>query len=95
MTEDFIQLGAVAVLFLIAIREFFTYLKAKKNGNGEGKVMSEAILTELQRMNNNHLHALQETIEEGNREIVKAINDGTIKQIELLGRIEGKLDSRK
>lgn len=93
MTEDFIQLGAVAVLFLIAIREFFAYLKTRKSDNGVA--LNEAIFGELQRMNNNHLRTLQEAIEEGNREIVKAINDGTIKQIELLGRIEGKLDSRK
>mgnify|MGYP001614277618 CR=1 FL=1 len=51
----------------------------------------EAMLKELRAMNENHLHALKDAINDGNNRIVEAINEGTIKQIELLGEIKGSL----
>ena len=90
--ETFLQLGGVIALFALMIRELFAYLKSRKenisNGNGPGLA---AILAELQTMNNNHLHSLEKAINFGNADVVKAITDGNIKQIELLGKIEGLL----
>ncbi len=34
MEDTIIQLGAVAIIFAFAIKEFFAYLKSRKNGNG-------------------------------------------------------------
>lgn len=96
MPESLIQLGAVAVLFLVAIREFFSYLKTRKNGNGEtGGHLSQAILNELRAMNSNHLHSLQETLEEGNRNLISTIHSDNTKMIEILGEIKGNLNQRR
>jgi len=93
MTENLLQLGAVAVIFLFAVKEFFSYLKSRKEGNvTPNNVIMEDMLKELRDMNENHLRSLKDVINDGNVRIVKAINDGTIKQIELLGEIKGKLD---
>ena len=97
MPQDLLQLGAVAVIFLFFVKEFFAYLKSRKesngsSGNGGGSKVMEAMLTELRTMNENHLHSLKDAINDGNNRMVDAINNGNNKQIELLGRIEGKLD---
>ena len=86
MEEYLSQFGPIALLFAIAIREFFSYLKSKKNGNGNG-----AILRELQTMNNNHLESLKRCITEGNQELRDILHDDNMKIIEVLGRIDGKL----
>jgi len=41
MPEDnILQLGTVAILFLLFIKEFFSYLKSKKNGkNGNSDII--------------------------------------------------------
>lgn len=97
MEENLIQLGAVAVIFLWFIKEFFVYLKSKKDStsadvlSGSGNALSVEILKELKLMNNNHLHSLQEEITVGNNRIVEAINTSSVKQIELLGEIKGQL----
>lgn len=93
MTNDLLQLGAVAVIFLFSIKEFFAWLKQRKeNGNnGKNNVVMESMLKELRTMNENHLHALKDSINTGNDRIVDAINSNSIKQIELLGEIKGKL----
>jgi len=36
MNTELLNLGAVAIIFLFFLKEFFSYLKAKKNGNGNG-----------------------------------------------------------
>lgn len=94
MNPEFLQLGAVAIIFLFCIKEFFGYLKAKKSGGG-----NEKMLAELKLMNNNHLHTLQETVSAigkesnaGNLEIVKAINSMKVDVVGTLGEIKGKLD---
>jgi len=93
--ESLLQLGAMGIILLFTIRELFAYLKAKKQGeqNGNNEVM-ESMLKELRTMNENHLHSLKDAINTGNDRIVEAINNGNLKQVELLGRIEGKLDRR-
>lgn len=90
MNNDILNIGAVAVIFLFAVKEFFSYLKSRKDN--ESKPVMEDMLKELRVMNENHLHSLKDAINDGNARIVEAINDGTVKQIELLGEIKGKLD---
>ena len=94
MTNDILQIGAVAVIFLFAIKEFFSYLKLRRNGSSGNQVM-EAMLKELRIMNENHLHALKDAINTGNDRIVDTINSGNVKQIELLGEIRGNLNRNK
>ncbi len=89
MTQDLSQLGAVAIIFLFAVKEFFAYLKTKKNGNGNETF--QAILTELQLMNDNHLHSLKDAIEKGNERLVDVIHGDNVKIIEALGEIRGRL----
>lgn len=90
MPQELLQLGAVAVIFLFAVKEFFSYLKSRKDNSS--KPVMEDMLKELRVMNENHLHSLKDAINDGNARIVEAINDGTVKQVELLGEIKGKLD---
>lgn len=92
MTNDLLQLGAVAVIFLFAIKEFFAWMKSRKENGGKSNAVMEAMLKELRTMNENHLHALKDAISDGNNRLVDAINNGNNKQIELLGEIKGKLD---
>lgn len=66
---QYLQLGAVAILFLVSIREFFAYLRVRKAPNGTDK----DILKELQLLNENHLNSICKEINEGNSDIVTAI----------------------
>lgn len=87
---ELIQLGAVAIIFLFCIKEFFAYLRQKKTAgvlNGSGK----DILKELQTMNNNHLHEICDKMENGNARLINTIHEDNIKIVELLGEINGKL----
>jgi len=86
---ELLQLGAVAAIFILFIREFFRYLNGKKNGNGNGT--SKNILKELQIMNTNHLNEICEKIDEGNTMLITTIHNDNIKIIELLGEIKGKI----
>jgi len=91
-SEAILQLGAMGIILLFTIKELFAYLKSRKNGNGSGA--DSAILRELQTMNSNHLHSIKRAIEDGNSRLVDAIHADNNKMIELLGRIDGKLDRR-
>ena len=103
LNENILQLGALAIIFLFAVKEFFSYLKSRNissatgvdgDGRNEGRKsdnFSHSILQELQLMNSNHLHSIEDAINVGNREIVKAINDGNLRTAELLGEIKGGL----
>jgi len=51
MTPEILNLGAVVIIFLFFLKEFFAYLKTKKNGNGNYKVELESINNKL----GNHL----------------------------------------
>jgi len=94
MPEAYLQLGAVAILFAIAIREFFSYLKSKQvEKNGTGK-FDALILKELQTTNTNHLHSLKDIMEKGNYRLVNVIHADNTKMIELLGEIKGTLNSK-
>ncbi|MEX2053929.1 MAG: hypothetical protein WD883_00015 [Candidatus Colwellbacteria bacterium] len=86
--NSLLQLGAVAILFLVGIREFFSYLKTRNGGNGGD---NESVLQELRKTNNNHLHSVEDAIREGNKELIKAVSDGNLRIVEALGEIKGKL----
>lgn len=100
-TQDILQLGAVAVIFLFAVKEFFGYLKSRKESSSAdtlssaGNDMSSLILKELQTMNTNHLHTLQETIEQGNARLIDSMHNDNTKIIELLGEIKGNISHRR
>ena len=93
MSTELLQLGAVAVIFLFAVKEFFIYLKVRKQ-NGSGS-MNAAILQELKTMNTNHLTSLTKAINDGNKDIVEAIHSKDGQMLELLGEIKGNLNQRK
>lgn len=88
---EFVQLGAVAVLFLVAIREFFSYLKFRKSDQKDQGSHDIAILQELRSMNNNHLNSLKDAINDGNRNLIDTIHNDNTKMIEILGEIKGGL----
>ena len=95
--ENIFQLGAIAVIFFFSMKEFFSYLKAKNNKNGnvessdKARTFDRQILQELQKMNSNHLHSIEAAINVGDKEVVRAITDGNLKMIEILGEIRGSL----
>ena len=91
--QNVLELGAIAILFLVGIREFFSYLKSRKESGGND--LNNKILEELQLMNNNHLHTIQEVLEQGNARLIDAIHNDNTKMIELLGEIKGNLTSRR
>lgn len=98
MPEDsLLQLGAVAILFAVAIREFFGYLKTRKQiqVNGHDYTFDKAILRELQTMNTNHLNSLKEAIESSNRQLIETMHNDNTRMIELLGEIKGNLNQRR
>ena len=98
--DKYIELGAVAILFLVFIREFFAYLKAKKQSQNQAQnqtngdttsIFAKEILNELQTMNGNHLHTIQKCVEDGNRNLIETIHNDNTKMIEILGEIRGVL----
>jgi len=96
---DYAQLGTVGILFGLAIKEFFGWLKSRKD---DGDNYGKAILDELRKQNNNHLTHVQGSIEQGNKDNKEAIRAGfqdlkqsahndTILIVEALGEIKGTL----
>lgn len=82
LNTEILQLGTLGFVFALAIREFFSWQKSRKNNLIDNK----DILNELKLMNNNHLNTICHTIGSGDKEIVKAINDMNI-------NIANKLDT--
>ena len=73
MLENYLQLGTVAVIFLFAIKEFFAWMKSRKNGNGYTELSARlksisndnhheviAKLDELIKINNEQLYILKD-----------------------------------
>jgi hypothetical protein len=67
---EILQLTAIGIIFVFAIKEFFAYLRVKKSPNGTSK----DILKELQLINENHLNDITKRIDVGNQNVVNAIN---------------------
>ena len=91
-TSEITQLGALGIILIFAIKEFFGYLKRRKDDGGG---TNSAILAELQTMNGNHLHTIQEVLENGNARLIDTIHNDNTKIIELLAEIKGGLNQRK
>ena len=91
MQESIANLGALAIIVLFTIKELFAWLKTRKNGG----TFNEVIFKELQTMNNNHLHSIQNAIEQGNERLITTIHSDNTKMVELLGEIKGNLNSRR
>lgn len=89
--NNYVEIGAIGILFLAAIREFFSYLKSRKSNGNSGTGLSNQILKEIQTINQNHLNSLQEIIQEGNTRLIDVIHQDNTKIIELLGEIKGSL----
>jgi len=87
--DKYLELGAVTVLFFFAIREFFVYLKTRKNGIAS--VSNDRLLEELKLTNTNHLLSIEKSLNDGFDRLNDTIRNGNEKQIEILGEIKGIL----
>ncbi len=81
-TAEQLNLGTVAIIFVFFLKEFFTFLKSRKYGNGTNK----DLLKEVQLMNSNHLASILAEMTKGNNEVVGAIK-------EMSGSLGDKIDS--
>ena len=65
--EQYLQLGAIAIIFALAIREFFSYLKSRKNGDGKKDnkqdVKLAIIETKLTSIMENHLPHIEKRLD--------------------------------
>lgn len=93
ITNSSVILGLLAIITLV-VRELFAYLKIKGQA-GEDNDQLKNIFQELHLMNTNHLHSVEEAIRCGSAETIKTLNDNSRQSIELLARIEGKLEALK
>ena len=87
--ETLYILGPIGIIFIFAIKEFFSWLKSRKNGTSK---TSEDILKELQLMNTNHLNSICKTIDDGNDRIVEAVNSMEKNLGAKLDRLIGRSD---
>jgi len=60
--QEIYQVGAVAIIFLFAIKEFFGWLKTR-NGNGQ-KTQTETEIASINNKLDNHLTAMNKEITE-------------------------------
>ena len=89
-TQIILQLGMVGLLFFLAIREFFSYLKTKNSKNNN--TINKQLLDAITEQNENHLKSISENINTGNDRIVDAITKMHTEVASKLGEIKGKLD---
>jgi len=101
-TQIILQLGMVGLLFFLAIREFFAYLKTKKNNNNSnGNKVNEQLLEAITAQNDNHLSSMQHSLDNmrkdintGNDRIVSAITDMHTDLASGVGEVKGKLNNK-
>ena len=93
ITSKLAEFGVLGMVVLFFIREFFTYLKAKK-GNGNAGNINKDIIAELQKISSNDLEHIKDCITDNNNSLKESIHADTKTMIEILGRIEGLLRSR-
>ena len=74
-TQEYLLLGPIGILFLISIREFFAYLKAKKNGDNTIDYGKELASINLQL--SNHITSFSEDLREVRNDI-KTIKEAII-----------------
>jgi RecA/RadA recombinase len=92
ITSKVAEFGVLGIVILFSIREFFSYLKAKKEGNGSA---GKEIVTALQKMGSNDLEHIKECISNSNTSVKDCLHSDMLKMIEILGRIEGRLSNQK
>ncbi len=84
--EQILQLGAVAVLFAIAIREFFGYLKAKKSNNGTQN-LPDSLVASIARIDeklDNHITHFCGDLADTKKEMKEMKDDITSIKIEMV-----------
>lgn len=93
------EIGTLGIALLFLIKELFSYLKSRKDvpqsAQPSVNLFGQPVLNELQRMNDNHLSHIQAAIEDGNKDVTKAITDGHAQMIQVLGEIKGVLEARR
>lgn len=97
MTKDYVELGALAVIFLFAIKEFFAWLRTRKNGNATE--VNKQLLDAITVQNQNHLTHINTALDKmcndincGDDKIVEAIKAMHIDLSARLGELKGKID---
>lgn len=88
-TNELMQLGALGILFALAIKEFFAYLKTRKNGHSE--TVDNVIVAALNKLGDNHLNHVEMAVKEGDQKIVEKLNELQIKTLEVLIEIKERL----
>ena len=73
MPNEIYQLGAVAVIFLFAIKEFFSWLKTKNNKKNGKDINGQLEMLNLKM--DNHLSALEARIRTIEKEIAEIKED--------------------
>ena len=73
MPNEIYQLGAVAVIFLFAIKEFFSWLKTKNNRKNGKDINGQLEMLNLKM--DNHLSALEARIRTIEKEIAEIKED--------------------
>lgn len=94
MNPEYIQLGALAAIFALGIREFFSWLKSRNAGADDvfdKKDYTLQILGQMEKIANNDLVHILAAIEDGNKRLVDIIHEDNMKIIEVLGEIKGKI----
>ncbi len=84
MNNEYLQLGTVAIIFVFAIKEFFAWMKAKKesgiSGNGANPSEREIDrrfrevheqITTLVTQTQNHIHTIDTKVETANLNIIE------------------------
>lgn len=94
MTPEYIQLGALAAIFALCIREFFSWLKSRNAGSDDAFNKQDytlQILGQMEKIANNDLVHILKALEDGNKRLVDIIHEDNMKIIEVLGEIKGKI----
>jgi hypothetical protein len=93
--KEFADLGSTVLITLAFLFVFYEIQKQKKQGPQVFNGKSVDILNELKLMNANHLHSIEEAIRDGNDKLVKEINGGNMKTVEMLSEICARLTNVK
>lgn len=85
MSDNYLQIGAVAIIFLFAIKEFFAWLKVRRNGNGNDALEALNLMNaRLKEMGNDNHHEVIGKLDE----LVKVNNE----QLYILKDVKGSLE---
>jgi hypothetical protein len=82
MTDEYLQFGAVAVIFLFAIKEFFAWMRARKENGTSGITPAEREINRrfdevhgqisgLVKQTDNHIHTIESKVETLSNNIIE------------------------